>query len=299
MIEVSIIIPVLDSPVLDQTLNSVREQQYDLSTVEVLVIGLDGHGLVEEDELVRFIRMDGSVSEARNLGVTESQGELVLFLDSDCIADPKWLARLVTALREGCPVVGGGVAVPGGSFYATCYNIITFHEFLDILPRSERDYLPTLSLGVRRDAVERGGMMDASLPRAEDIDWTIRIRNQGYPLHFEPGAVIYHRPETDLRRILRKWVNTGYCSRKVRQRHSSVLEAPKMLDSPTCLLLGSPMIALVAASRIFWRTPALLRYFYTWPVVFLSKLVWCWGAAASAGANWLERLLIPRGRFCT
>jgi glycosyltransferase involved in cell wall biosynthesis len=299
MIEVSIVVPVLHSPVLGETLASVKRQEFDLETVEVLVIGLDRYEFVEPDQTFQFIETGGSVSEARNIGIERARGGYLVFLDSDCIADAQWLSRLVARLDEGCPVVGGGLAVPGGSYYATCYNIMTFHEFLDVLPPGQRDYLPTVHLAMRREVAEAAGMMDPSLPRAEDIDWTIRIRNLGYTLHFEPRAVVRHHPETSLRRIFRKWVNTGYCSREVRQRHPSVLQAPRMLDSPIWLLLSSPAVALVAATRIFWRTPALLRYLHTWPVVFLAKLVWCWGAAAGAGAGWLERILIPEGKFST
>jgi hypothetical protein len=72
-----------------------------------------------------------------------------------------------------------------------------------------------------------------------------------------------------------------------------------MLDSPVWLLAGSPVIALVTATRIFWRTPALLRYFYTWPLIFLTKMAWCWGAAVGAGADWLGKLIIPEGKLIT
>jgi GT2 family glycosyltransferase len=297
--KISIIIPLLHSPVIAQTLASVWQQDFDLDTVEVLVVGLDGHHLVLPHPRLQFIETDVSVSEARNIGFRASRGDHLVFLDSDCVASKQWLQRLVGCLEQGRPVVGGGVAVSGGSYYATCYNITTFHEFLDVQMPGQRDYLPTLNLAMHRQVFEGVGELDKSLPRAEDIDWTVRMKARGYPLYFEPRAVIHHIPRTSLGRIWTKWVNTGYCSRDVRQRHPYALESPPILNSAALLIAGSPFIALIAATRIFWRTRALLHYLHTWPVIYLTKLAWCWGAAAEAGTGWLEKIIMPSGKLST
>mgnify|MGYP001037258973 CR=1 FL=1 len=297
--EISIIIPVLNSPLVAETLAALRQQQFALDKVEIFVVGLVERHIIQTDDKVQFIETSVTVSEARNIGIQASSGKWLVFLDSDCIPIRQWLGWLVTRLGEGWPVVGGGVAIDGGSFYATCYNIATFHEFLDILPPGFRNYLPTLNLAVRREVAMNVGIMDESLPRAEDIDWTVRMKSQGYPLYFEPRATVYHRPETHLRRILTKWINTGYCSRIVRQRHPTQLQAPLILNSPEGLLALAPAIALVASMRIYRRNPVLLRWFYTWPVVFLTRVAWCLGAAAGVRDGYLRKVLFPTGELNT
>jgi len=298
--EVSVIIPVLDSPLVADTLASVKGQEFDLDKVEILVIGLDNLHLVKPDNKVQFIETHGSVSEARNLGIKISSGKWLVFLDSDCVAKKRWLKQLVNRLEEGKPVVGGGVAIHGGNFYATCYNIATFYEFLEVLPPGPRDYLPTINLAMSREVAESVGGMDPLLPRAEDIDWTVRIRMQGYPLFFEPKATVCHCPKTNLRRIWIKWLSGGYCSRIVRQRYSGQLFAPSvLLNHPKFLLTLAPMIAFLAAMRIYWYHPTLLRYFHTWPIVFLTRIAWCLGAAAGAGNSGLRKILFPEGKLHT
>jgi glycosyltransferase involved in cell wall biosynthesis len=292
---VSIIIPNLHSPVLGQTLQSVESQDYDLSQVEVFVVGLDCHGLARPMDQVadRFhvIETDGPVSEARNLGIQASVGRFLVFLDSDCIATEEWLSRLVRDLEQGHPVVGGGVAVPGGSYWATGYNISSFHEFLACAPPGPRPYLPTLNLAMHREVAEQVGSLDEALPRAEDIDWTVRMQEAGYPLYFDPLATVFHQPGTSLRRIWRKWLNTGFCSWEVRRRYADSLSAPAILSHPHLLFLLSPAVATVRAAGIYVKPPALLRYGYTYPTLYLTKLAWCWGAAAAGGADWLRRYL--------
>ncbi|MGB9591946.1 MAG: glycosyltransferase, partial [Candidatus Kryptoniota bacterium] len=265
--QISIIIPVLNSPLIDQTLVSLQRQRFDLDRVEIIIVGLlDSEPYARSSAVkMQFIEADVSVGEARNLGIEASSGKWLVFLDSDCICSEQWLTKLTEHLIEGWPVVGGGVSAYGGSFYATCYNIATFHEFLDILPPGPRNYLPTLNLTMWREVAEKVGPMDRELPRSEDIEWTVRIKKQGYPLYFEPRATVFHCPPTNLRRVLTKWFNTGYCSRTVRQRHPAQLETHWLLNSPAILLGISPLIGLIATFRIFCRHPGLLKFFYTFP----------------------------------
>lgn len=298
--QISIIIPVFNSPLIDQTLNSLRLQEFDLENVEVIVVGLlDSEPCIKPTVRTQFVKADVSVGEARNLGIEISAGKWLVFLDSDCICSKKWLKRLTDRLREGWPVVGGGISIHGGSFYATCYNIATFYEFLDTLPPGPRNYLPTLNLAMWREISEKVGPLDRELHRSEDIEWTIRIKKQGYPLYFEPQATVAHRPQTNLRRVLIKWFNTGYYSRIVRQRYPEHLETCWLLNNPAALCCLSPFIGLFVTLRIFWRYPKLLKHFYTLPVVFLTRVAWCWGASASAGYGFLTKILSPKGHPAT
>lgn len=298
--QISIIIPVLHSPLIEKTLISLECQNFDLEKVEIILVGLlNAESIIKPTSKWQFIRTDVSVGEARNLGIEASAGKWLIFLDSDCICSQNWLMRLAGCLAAGHPVVGGGISAQGGSFYATCYNIATFHEFLDILPPGPRRYLPTLNLSMWREVAESTGPIDQTLPRSEDIEWTIRIKKQGYPLYFEPQASVYHCPQTNLKRVLAKWLNTGFCSRSVRQRHPDWLETHWILDKPLTLLCLSPIIGLAATTRIFWRRPWMLKYLYAFPIVFLTRVAWCWGAAASVKNSFLNKLLFPDGKIVT
>ncbi|MFN0151719.1 MAG: glycosyltransferase family 2 protein [bacterium] len=51
------------------------------------------------------------VSHARNAGVAAARGEILLFIDDDCEADPRWIERLVApfALNPHIGIVGGEI----------------------------------------------------------------------------------------------------------------------------------------------------------------------------------------------
>ena len=63
--EISIIIPNLHSPIVDQTIKSVLAQETDFS-YEVIVVGQDRYGLVEKFDQVQFIKTPQPVGAARS-----------------------------------------------------------------------------------------------------------------------------------------------------------------------------------------------------------------------------------------
>jgi hypothetical protein len=63
---ISVIIPLMNSLVIDHILLALRQQHRPMSDVEILVAGIDTPGLVREDELVRFIPTNSAANGAVN-----------------------------------------------------------------------------------------------------------------------------------------------------------------------------------------------------------------------------------------
>jgi GT2 family glycosyltransferase len=282
--QISVIIPNLHSPIIDQTLDALHQQTVDLSQVEVLVVGLDGPGLVQEDDLVRLVSSGAPASPAanRNHGIREAQGEILCFTDADCVPRPDWLARLIAPYDDAAvSVVGGGVIFASDNYWTTCDNLSWFHEFLASAPMGAREHLASLNLSLRREVIETVGPFDERYPHAagEDADWTVRMRRAGYQLYFVPGAVVEHRPRrSDLRAVWRHAYNFGRYSTRINPAHSDWRESSYFLRHWPLLLLCSPLLAAGATARIFLADRATWRWWPTWPGIWLSKLAWCLGA---------------------
>lgn len=280
---ISIIIPNLHSPILDQTLESVIAQQTDLP-YEIIVVGKDKYGIVNQFPEVFFIDTGKPVgaSTARNIGIGKAKGEWLVFIDADCIAQPNWLTTLADALAEGWMVVGGGVMTPEEPFWRLVYNLSMFHGELASREEKVHQFMPTLNLAVHREVIENVGLMDESLPRGQDIDWTSRMTLAGYELLFKPKAAVEHLPERKGFKTLRDFVyKSGYYMIRVRRRYPEIFWMPGLLHRPITWRLLGPFIAFYTTLKIFLKSKEVRQHLRILPYVYLQKLSWCYGAARS------------------
>lgn len=115
---ISVIIPVYNrEKVVAECINSVLAQSY--RDFEIIIID-DGstdqtveicEKLSSSDNRIRLIKAEhGGVSNARNIGLNESNGEFVFFLDSDDIIHPHLLSALIKGMEEhNAEISGTGV----------------------------------------------------------------------------------------------------------------------------------------------------------------------------------------------
>jgi len=279
---VSVIIPNLNSNLIDKTLESIFSQTVFDRIVEILVVGLDQPGLVMDRAPVHFISTETPVTApvARNIGIRQAAGTRLAFIDADCIAEPSWLETLLSTQEKGHPIVGGSVSLESNDYWRLCYNLTMFHEFLPSTPAGERSNFGTLNLCVTREVVDRVGLFDERLDRGQDTEWTLRMRRHGYRLHFVPEAVVKHLPEiAGLSQIVKLWYRSGFFNAQIRRNYRDVIASPPFYGQPFILSILSPVIGAVVTARIFARNLRLLRHVHTAPVLFLTKVAWCLGAA--------------------
>jgi GT2 family glycosyltransferase len=302
---VSVIIPNLNSLIIGRTLAALRYQEFDLSRVEVLVIGLDEPGLVQADELVRLISTDGPAppAVARNIGAQEAKGDLLCLIDADCIPHRLWLQTLLACYDDPeVTIVGGGVTFPSDRYWCLADNIATFYPYLHTSPSGIRDQLPSLNLSFRREVWNEVGPFDERYPRpaGEDADWTTRARLAGHRLYFEPKAVVIHYPmRTTFGDLWHHAVDFGQYSIKVDERYRAFLRQPSVFRHWLLTLLAAPAMSAWVVGRIFFNKH-LWRYFHTLPAIYLAKLGWCWGASKRlrGQVEWYQPHLKKQTKYC-
>jgi GT2 family glycosyltransferase len=154
------------------------------------------------------------VAKNRNLGAHLARGQVLAFLDDDCIASPSWLAELVEAVgRDPNALVGAPVVHPNPvTAAAAAGQVIT--EMVDGFfnrPGEPIRFLPGLNFALDRHRFLDLGGCDPCFGflAAEDRDFIDRWQQAGGRLEKCPGTHVFHEHRPSLGSFVRQYVNYG------------------------------------------------------------------------------------------
>jgi len=279
---ISVVIPNLNSPIIDRVVQAVLNQGDE--EITIWVVGQDRYGKIPSHPLVHTLITPNPVSpgEARNLGAERSQADLLIFLDADCIPQSGWLRALVETWKVhlDAGAISGAMLPYSSNFVRNCEQIARFHEYIYTNHFEERDVLASFSLLVPYEAWKSVGGFDPRLWLTEDLDFTLRLRSHGWKLLFEPRAVVYHEPNREnIIDFLSYARQNGSYSIRTRLRYAGFYRVSFWMHWAWFWVLASPLIAFLRTFQIYIHTPGLWRYGCCGPLVFLHKMAWCLGAA--------------------
>ncbi|MCU0309559.1 MAG: glycosyltransferase [Acidimicrobiales bacterium] len=239
---------------------------------EILVVDAspddESRSVVATFSSARYTRNDegmGTLPRSRQIGVAETDGDVVAFLDDDAFADPNWLAELAGSYGAGIGGVGGqarngqpGEEVEGSDQIGRFFTDGSLTGFFAADPGEEIevDHLIGCNMSFRRAALEDSGGIPAwpagvSALR-EDLYVSLRVRDAGWRLVFNPRAGVRHigAPQAKGRRFDLRYDFNG------NRNHMFVLVAHFGPRSPVpwrfcrTLVVGRSRALVGAASRL-------------------------------------------------
>ena len=208
----SIIVPVYNRPeeVADllQSLKTQTDKGFEIilvedgSTIPALPEGYDASPL----RLKYYKKSNEGRSIARNYGIEHADGDFFIFVDSDCILPPDYIAKLRKSMEENPTDCFGGPDAAQDSFTDTQkpinYAMTAFLTTGGIRGGkvSMEKFTPrTFNMGFSRKVYEKvGGFREMF---SEDIDMSTRIRLAGFSIMLYPDVAVFHKRRGNLKKF--------------------------------------------------------------------------------------------------
>ena len=212
----SVVIPAFNEAAhIGKTLGSLSSQTLQKQRFEVIVVdnGSTDATLAEAQQFasrlpLRIVsKKNCTIAAVRNYGASLAKGDVLAFLDADCIPPMDWLERSLR-LNATNDLWGAHYLVP-----ADCSWVgKTWFAYQAIAQQGEVSFIPASNLFLRRTDFERLGGFTEILQTSEDVDLSLRAKQSGLQVAAHPELAVFHlgTPRT-LKRFYRqnRWHGTS------------------------------------------------------------------------------------------
>jgi mycofactocin system glycosyltransferase len=201
-----------------------------------------------------------------------AHGEILAFLDSDCVADPLWLRELIPAFSDPSNGAVGGTV---DSYYDNkgldCYEKVKSSLNMGSWPKSSREvnhffYLPSCNLLVRRSLFLQLKGFKEDMHVGEDVNFCWRLQDQGHRIEYKPAGTVYHKHRNTIRQFCARRFDYGTSEPLLQKFHSKrikqfLVPLPAVgFWSLVLVSIASGWLSLLGACGIVLVTDSLINF---------------------------------------
>jgi len=202
---------------VDMIVKSCLEQNYSKDNYEIIFVDNNSKDKTYELALKYPIKvykeMKQGLSEARNCGIKNATGEILVFLDADMKLDNNYLTYHERTFDDNSVGAGGGKVLP---LFSTIISNYLGVSLFDSYPRYKREQFvrtyPGCNLTIKRSVIEEVGTFQEKMISAEgvtrfaeDKEICERIRKAGYKIKYNSDAIVYHENVYTLKKLFELW----------------------------------------------------------------------------------------------
>jgi glycosyltransferase involved in cell wall biosynthesis len=239
----SIVIATYKRPIiLKECLEALSYQlanEKSFESIEVILVNDGGNkesynkiGSLDDRLVIRYFYQEHKgPAAARNLGIKEARGKIVLFLDDDSVPTRDWLKVTIASWEKFYDFDGiGGYIISESTANIYCrINTDFFNWYLEQHVGSKSSaFLPTCNAGYKKAVLDKVGGFDESFKRAagEDRDLSLKILKVGGKLKLDKKILVYHERDLDFHKFSRKHFDYGKAAYKLYTTHPGQKRLP-------------------------------------------------------------------------
>ena len=245
---ISIIIPAYNEEKnIGACLQSISDLDYPKESYEIILVDNGSSDrTIEIAELFNvkiIINTTKNVSGLRNLGAEYAAGDVLAFVDADCIVSPQWLKNASVHINdESLAAWGAPPVIPENSTWV--------QETWFLIRKKEKkvqpvDWLESMNLFVRKIQFINIGGFNESLTTCEDVDFCFRIKKFGNILSDADICVIHIGEARTIKEFLKKEIWRGESNFKGLFSHGLKMNEIPSLVIPIYFGLCVPLLLLL------------------------------------------------------
>tara|TARA_Y100000310_G_scaffold343396_1_gene450827 strand:+ start:187 stop:1182 length:996 start_codon:yes stop_codon:yes gene_type:complete len=254
--KISIVIPMYNAEkTIKKTLDSIYKNPF--KDFEVIVIndgGTDNSVEITKKYPVKiFHQRNLGVSEARNVGVKNSNSDLILFVDSDVVLPPYTLEKVYETFKNNKINVLQGIPDIGVHYR----NKISDYEnlYLHYHFSKQNDTLNSFYTGfvvIRKSLFEKFEGFNKKIRILEDGEFGQRLLNAGNVIHLDKSLKFLHLRNFSLYEYMHRQIIKASVFLIIKLRSITEATMPKKSHDVSFLYqLGIPLSLLIPISLIF------------------------------------------------
>jgi len=272
--KISIVIPTYNEEKnLPFCLDALLAIDYPKKNFEVIIVdngSTDNTKEIAKNYGAQVLRNDlKNVSGLRNLGVTKSSGEIIAFLDADCIVANGWLYAAEKYFYDSTIVLWGSAPIPPreSTWVQNTWHLVRQKE----KTVQDVDWLESMNLFVRKQQFLVISGFNEALVTCEDVDFSYRMKKYGRIVSDNKIKVIHLGEAATINEFMKKEIWRGKSNLNGIFSHDVVLKEIPSLAIP--LYFGIFLPIFLSLSIILQNQKWLISFllFYLLPT-FIALL---------------------------